>query len=246
LVSAGKTSAVLMAVVTAVGFIIGVINMTGVGLMFAEKVIAVSASSLWLALIFVMLACLVMGMGVPTGAAYLMIAIVLGPVLSGLGLSLLASHLFVVYFGVLAIVTPPVALGAFAAAPIANADPIQTAVDATRLSIAGFIIPFLFVYHPDLLLVLDDFAIWGLIWAIFIFIVATWSIATALSGWEFRKIQIWQRIVRLLAAILLIVPGVTTALIGIGLLSVCLIINGLAIHSSKVGLVNPKIRRIAQ
>jgi TRAP-type uncharacterized transport system fused permease subunit len=222
-----------MAVVTSVGFIIGVINMTGVGLMFTERVIAVSADTLWIALIFVMLASLVMGMGVPTGAAYLMIAIVLGPVLSGLGLSLLAAHLFVVYFGVLSVVTPPVALAAFAAAPIARADPIQTAMDATRLSIAGFIIPFLFVYHPDLLLVLDGFNIGGLIWAIFIFIAATWSIATGLSGWEYRSLEIWQRVVRLMAAIFFVIPGVPTALAGLGLLLVCLITNGFAIRNSR-------------
>ena len=246
LLNAGKTSAVLMAVVTSVGFIIGVINMTGVGLMFTEKVIAVSADSLALALIFVMLASLVMGMGVPTGAAYLMIAIVLGPVLSGLGLSLLASHLFVVYFGVLAVVTPPVALAAFAAAPIAEADPIQTAVEATRLSIAGFIIPFLFVYHPDLLLVLEGFNILGLVWAIFIFVAATWSIATALSGWEFGNLQIWQRLVRLLVAILLIVPGVSTALVGIGLLFVCLLTNGFAVRNSRGRFTNLKTWRIAK
>ena len=246
LLDAGKTSAVLMAVVTSVGFIIGVINMTGVGLMFAEKVIALSADTLWLALIFVMLASLVMGMGVPTGAAYLMIAIVLGPVLSGLGLSLLAAHLFVVYFGVLSVVTPPVALAAFAAAPIAGADPIETAIDATRLSIAGFIIPFLFVYHPDMLLVLDGFNIGGLIWVIFIFIAATWLIATALSGWEFRKLQIWQRIVRLLAAILIVIPGVSTALAGIGLMLFCLITNGFAIRNSLGEFTNLKTRRMAK
>ena len=246
LLDAGKTSAVLMAVVTSVGFIIGVINMTGVGLMFTEKVIEVSADTLWIALIFVMLASLVMGMGVPTGAAYLMIAIVLGPVLSGLGLSLLAAHLFVVYFGVLSVVTPPVALAAFAAAPIAKADPIETAMDATRLSIAGFIIPFLFVYHPELLLVLEDFNIGGLIWVIFIFMAATWLIATALSGWEFGKLQIWQRLVRLLAAILFVIPSVSTALVGIGVMLVCLIANGFAIRNSLSGFTNLKTRRMTK
>jgi TRAP-type uncharacterized transport system fused permease subunit len=137
-------------------------------------------------------------------------------------------------------------LAAFAAAPIAGADPIETAMDATRLSIAGFIIPFLFVYHPDLLLVLDGFDIGGLIWAIFIFIAATWLIATALSGWEYGRLQIWQRIVRLLAAILFVVPGVSTALAGIGLMLVCLITNGFAIRNSVEGFTNLKTRRIAK
>ena len=156
--------------------------MTGIGLMFAEAVLSVASSNLWLALIFVMLSCLVMGMGVPSGAAYLMIAIVLGPVLQKLGLSLMAAHLFVVYFGALSVVTPPVALAAFAAAPIAEANPMETGLQATRLAIAGFIIPYLFVFHPDILLVVGDFNFGGLLWALFIFLVSTWGIATAIWG----------------------------------------------------------------
>ena len=131
-----------------------------------------------------MISCLVMGMGVPTGAAYLMIAIVLGPVLNKLGLSLMAAHLFVVYFGVLSVVTPPVALAAFAAAPIANAKPMETGFEASRLSIAGFIIPYMFVFHPDLLLIVGDLSFVRLIWALLLFFVATWGIATGLGGWE--------------------------------------------------------------
>ena len=167
LIDSGKTCAVLMVIVSAIGFVIGVINMTGIGLMFAEAVLSVASSNLWLALVFVMLSCLVMGMGVPTGAAYLMIAIVLGPVLHKLGLSLMAAHLFVVYFGVLSVVTPPVALAAFAAAPIAEANPMETGLQATRLAIAGFIIPYMFVFHPDILLVVGDFHMGGLLWALF-------------------------------------------------------------------------------
>ena len=182
LVDSGKTCAVLMVIVSAIGFVIGVINMTGIGLMFAEAVLSVASSNLWLALVFVMLSCLVMGMGVPTGAAYLMIAIVLGPVLQKLGLSLMAAHLFVVYFGVLSVVTPPVALAAFAAAPIAEANPMETGLQATRLAIAGFIIPYMFVFHPDILLVVGDFHLGGLLWALFVFFVSSWGIATGLGG----------------------------------------------------------------
>jgi TRAP transporter 4TM/12TM fusion protein len=237
LVDSGKTSAVLMVIVSAIGFVIGVINMTGIGLMFAEAVISVASSALWLALVFVMLSSLVMGMGVPTGAAYLMIAIVLGPVLHKLGLSLMAAHLFVVYFGVLSVVTPPVALAAFAAAPIAGANPMETGMQATRLSIAGFIIPYLFVFHPDLLLVVGDLSIVGLAWALFIFFVATWGIATGLGGWEWNKLPLWQRALRLLAAVLLIVPGVPSGLAGGGLLALCLILNIQAIHRLRCPLI---------
>jgi len=230
LIDSGKTCAILMVIVSAVGFVIGVINMTGIGLMFAESVLSVAGSNLWLALIFVMLSCLVMGMGVPTGAAYLMIAIVLGPVLQKLGLPLVAAHLFVVYFGVLSVVTPPVALAAFAAAPIAGANPIETGFEATRLAIAGFIIPYLFVFHPDLLLIVDELSFIGLVWALFIFLMSTWGIATGLGGWEGRKLALWQRAVRLLAAVLLIVPGVPSGLAGGGLLAGCLILNAQSIR----------------
>jgi TRAP-type uncharacterized transport system fused permease subunit len=211
--------------------------MTGIGLMFAEAVISVASSALWLALVFVMLSSLVMGMGVPTGAAYLMIAIVLGPVLHKLGLSLMAAHLFVVYFGVLSVVTPPVALAAFAAAPIAGANPMETGLQATRLSIAGFIIPYLFVFHPDLLLVVGDLSIAGLAWALFIFAVATWGIATGLGGWEWNRLPLWQRALRLLAAVLLIVPGVPSGLAGGGLLAGCLVLNIQAIHRLRRPLI---------
>ena len=225
LVSSGRTCAVLMVVVSAIGFVIGVINMTGIGLMFAEVVLSVASSNLWLALLFVMISCLVMGMGVPTGAAYLMIAIVLGPVLNKLGLSLMAAHLFVVYFGVLSVVTPPVALAAFAAAPIANAKPMETGFEASRLSIAGFIIPYMFVFHPDLLLIVGDLSFVRLIWALLLFFVATWGIATGLGGWEWRRLSIWQRAVRLFSAILLIVPGIPSAVAGGALLAGCLVLN---------------------
>jgi TRAP transporter 4TM/12TM fusion protein len=225
LLDSGKTCAILMVIVSAIGFVIGVINMTGIGLMFAEAVLSVASSNLYLALLFVMLSCLVTGMGVPTGAAYLMIAIVLGPVLQKLGLSLVAAHLFVVYFGVLSVVTPPVALAAFAAAPIAKASPMETGFEATRLAIAGFIIPYLFVIHPDLLLIVGKLNFAGLLWALFIFLMSTWGIATGLGGWEGRKLSLWQRAVRLLAALLLIVPGVTSGLAGVGLLAGCLVLN---------------------
>jgi len=230
LIDSGRTCAILMVIVAAIGFVIGVINMTGIGLMFAERVLSVASSNLWLALFFVMMACLVTGMGVPTGAAYLMIAIVLGPVLHRLGLSLMAAHLFVVYFGVLSVVTPPVALAAFAAAPIAEARPMETGFEATRLSIAGFIIPYLFVFHPDLLLVVGDLSIKGLIWALFIFAVATWGIATGLGGWEWKKLSVWQRVVRLFSAVLFIVPGIPSAAIGGALLAGCLVLNWRAIR----------------
>ena len=197
--------------------------MTGVGLQFAEAILVVGGSKLFLSLILVMLGCIVMGMGVPTGAAYLIIAIVLGPALERLGLPTIAAHLFVVYFGVLSVVTPPVALAAFAAAPIAGAKPMETGFEAVRLAIAGFIIPFIFVYHQDVLIIIDGFKLNGLLWAVFVFVISSWLIGTGLSGYDTRHMLIWERVLRLIVGItvlfpdfLISVPSVIIAIIIIG------------------------------
>ena len=201
LVDAGRSSATLMIVVAGIGFVIGVVNMTGIGLMFAENVLAFAESNLVMALVMVMFASLVMGMGVPTGAAYLIIAIVLGPAIEALGVPTIAAHLFVLYFGVLSSVTPPVALSAFAAAPIAKAGPMETGWAAVRLSSAGFIIPFIFVYHPDILLIIDDVSVFRVIWAIVAFAISTWGLVTAISGWEGSPLPVWQRLIRFICGL---------------------------------------------
>ncbi len=211
LISAGKVSATLMIIVTAIGFVIGVVNMTGIGLSFAETILAIAGSELFVSLLLVMLGCLIMGMGVPTGAAYLIIAIVLGPALERLGLPTIAAHLFVVYFGVLSVVTPPVALAAFAAAPIAGAKPMETGFEAVRLALAGFIIPYIFVYHQDVLIIVDDFSVIGLIWALLAFGLSTWSISTALSGFDTRGLPLWERILRGAAGVAVLVPMLPVA-----------------------------------
>ncbi len=205
LVSAGKTAATLLVIVAAVGFIIGVINMTGVGLKLAQSILSVSGSSLMLSLILVMIGCLVMGMGVPTVPAYLIIAVVMGPALQKLGVSTISAHMFMVYFGILSVVTPPVALAAFAAAPLAGAKPMATGMEALRISIAGFIIPFLFVFHPDILLI-SGFTVFGLIWSVLAFLLSTWLIATSLARFERYALPRWQCLLRLFCAIIVLVP----------------------------------------
>ena len=207
LITAGKTSATLMIIVSSIGFVIGVVNMTGIGLQFAEAILTVAGSKLFISLLLVMLGCLIMGMGVPTGAAYLIIAIVLGPALERLGLPTIAAHLFVVYFGVLSVVTPPVALAAFAAAPIAGSKPMETGFEAVRLSVAGFIIPFIFVYHQDVLIIVEDFELLGLLWAIFAFLVSTWCIGSGLSGYDADYLIIPERGLRVILGILVLVPN---------------------------------------
>ncbi len=204
LVEAGRSAAVLMIVVAAIGFVIGVVNMTGVGLAFAEGVLVYAHSNLTLALFMVMMASLVLGMGVPTGAAYLIIAIVLGPAISRLGVPVVAAHLFMLYFAVLSSVTPPVALSAFAAAPIAGAKPMETGWAAVRLAAPGFVIPFLFVFHPDVLLIVDGASVIGVVWACVAFAFSTWGLVTGLGGWEGQPLALWQRVIKLAAGIMVL------------------------------------------
>jgi len=171
----GISGAKIMVAVGAIGIVVAGFNLTGLGLSFAQAVGALGADNLLLSLMLTALACLILGMGMPTLPAYLIIVLVMGPALQALGVPRLAAHMFVLYFAVLSAITPPVALAAFAAAPIANANPMRIAMASLRLTLVGFIVPFAFVYNPSLLLVLGfepaDFALGlvrllGLVWAL--------------------------------------------------------------------------------
>lgn len=150
--SAGLISAQLVVIVGAVGIVIGVLNLTGVGLRFASLLSSLAEDQLIFSLILMAVACLLLGMGMPTVPAYLIIVLVMGPSLQKLGVPIIHTHMFVLYFGVLSAITPPVALAAFAAAPIAGASPMGAALEASRLALPGFVIPFAFIYQPALLL----------------------------------------------------------------------------------------------
>jgi TRAP transporter 4TM/12TM fusion protein len=221
LVAAGHTMAILMIIVAAIGLVVGIINMTGIGLQFAEAIVSVSGESLAISLLLVMLASLVMGMGVPPGAAYLIIALVMGPALQRLGLPMVAAHLFVFYFGVLSVITPPVALAAFAAAPIAGSKPMETGLEAVRLSIAGFMIPFIFVYHADILLI-EGVEPLALLWTLVAYLIATWSLASGIAGFDAARLPFWERPLRIVAGLAALAVDLRIALpaggIALGLL----------------------------
>lgn len=218
---AGQACAWIIIAVGCIGVILGVFNLTGLGISFASVVAEFSKFSLLAALMTTALAALVLGMGMPTLPAYLIIILVLGPVMQGLGAELLPTHMFVFYFGVLSAITPPVAIGAFAAAPIANAHPFSTAIAAVRLAIVGFIIPFIFVYEPSLLLV-GDFNIYSFLRVAISLAVAIWLINTALIGFEREKLSILERAVRgvIGAGLLVQVPSLQYAFILVAILLV--------------------------
>lgn len=206
---AGFQCARIMVAVGAIGIIIGVVNETGVGIRFAQ-LLSVGEGSLFLAFVFAMLGSLVLGMGLPTLPAYLIIVLILGPAIVQLGedagVTLLAVHLFVFYFAALSSLTPPVALAAYAAAPIAGAKPFETAVQSVRISLVSFVIPFVFVFNPSLLLI-DRFDFWELVWVSARLMLAIWLIATGFAGFDTKgRLAMPFRLLRLGAGFAMLYP----------------------------------------
>lgn len=206
LASGGYQAARIMVAVGAIGIILGVVNETGVAIGFASLLQSVGGDSLFLALVLAMIGSLVLGMGLPTLPAYLIIVLIMGPAIIKLGLSILTVHMFVLYFGVLSSVTPPVALAAYAAAPIAGSRPLETAMQSLRLSLVGFLIPFVFAFNPSLLIV-ETFDFGAFVWVIARLILAVWMIATGFAGYDTRgRLALPFRAARLVAGIVVLLP----------------------------------------
>ena len=180
----GQAGATIVVAVAAIGIILGIFNLTGVGLSFASSVAALGRDNLVLALLLTAGACLLLGMGMPTLPAYLIIVLVMGRSLRQLGIDPLAVHLFVFYFGVLSAITPPVAVAIFAAAPISRSNPVTTGIAALRLAFAGFLIPFFFVLEPSLLLVTDGFDPTRFAVAVLGLAASIWGLSTAFAGYD--------------------------------------------------------------
>ena len=204
LVRGGVAGAAIMMAVGAIGVLLGVLELTGIGLKFAGAISSISGDNLFLGLLAAAGSCLILGMGMPTFPAYLIIVLVLGPSIKALGMEVLAIHLFVFYFGVLSNITPPVAIAAFAAAPIAESTPIKTAVKAVGLALSGFVIPFFFIYDNNLLL-LTGFSFTGLAWVVLKLGLALWMLSTSFVGFDTSQLGALERIARTVVAILLAV-----------------------------------------
>ena len=195
-IKGGTQGAKLLIAIVVISMLVGAIDSTGIGIKLASFMNELRGDSLFLSLTLAMIGALVLGMGMPTLPAYLIIIVVMGPALQNLGVSVLIAHLFVFYYGVASSLTPPVALAAYAAAPIAGSNPIITSLMAFRLGIAKFIIPFAFAYYPCLLII-EDFS-----WLEFISIVprlliSIWFIHSALAKFDFTKLSWAEVILRL-------------------------------------------------
>ena len=240
---AKNTLAVAMACASA-GIVIACVTITGLGIVFTQIVVALAQDTLILALILTACAGIILGMGMPTTPAYIMMVALLVPALIKLGVAgcplpvtpeckaavTPAAHMFAFYFAILSAITPPVALAVFAAASLAKADMWQSGFAAVRAAAPAYIVPFMFVYEPMLLLIVQD---WGSEWPFVVWSVITASVgviclAGSLFGWFFTYALMWQRVLLFIAALCLIKPGLITDAVGIVLLAVVSVVQLIA------------------
>ncbi|AWI79553.1 C4-dicarboxylate ABC transporter [Parazoarcus communis] len=198
-----------------VGVIIGVLTLTGAATSFANMIITLGENNMLLSLVLTMLVCLLLGMGIPTIPNYIITSSLAAPALLELGVPLIVSHMFVFYFGILADLTPPVALAAFAAAPIAGVSGMKIGVQAVRIAMAGFIIPYMAVYAPELMLQGDP-TVLAVVWIVFkaVLAIGLWGVASV--GYLWQPVSWPERVGALLAAICLVAALPITDEIGVG------------------------------
>ena len=212
----GARSAIPVAAACATaGVIVGVVTLTGLGLKMANGLVNLAGGNVYLTMFFTMISSLILGMGVPTTANYIIQATISAPALTSLGVNLLAAHLFVFYFGIIADITPPVALAAFAASGIAGSEPFRTGFQATKLAFAAFLAPYVFVMAPVLVLV--DVNIWNLLYTLGKVLVGMIGIGGGISGYLVTSCRSWERLLLVLGGCCLIVPGVLSDVVGMGL-----------------------------
>lgn len=208
----------IVAILAGVGFIVGSLSYTGVGGAFSRELLQFAGGNIYLLLVLGALTSFVLGMGMTSSACYIFLAVTLGPALIGGGLNPIASHLFILYWGLISFITPPVALAAIAAASIARADAWRTGVWAMRLGMVNFVLPFLFVLNPTLILIGTPV---GIVHDVATACLAIWLLAAGLEGWLYGVGPIgWlSRACLLVGGFGLLIPGLTTDLIGVGLLA---------------------------
>ncbi len=217
--SSAKSAVVIAAATAVIGIVMGVTDRTGLGLKFSQLMVDLSFGYLPLLLLFTMVASIVLGTGLPTTATYLILAVLAAPALVSLGVKPLVAHLFVFYFGVIADLTPPTALSCYVAAGIAGASGMRTAILATRMAFVGFLMPFMFVYSPPLLLEGTWLEV-GL--AALTGLVGVWGFAAALSGYCSRRLGPARRVAAGVGGLCLIIPGLVTDVLGVGLVAASL------------------------
>lgn len=215
IVGAQSVLGVLIACASA-GIIIGVVTKTGVGLKLATALLDLAGGKMLPAMFFIMITSLILGMGVPTTANYVITSTIAAPALVQMHVPVLAAHMFAFYFGIVADVTPPVALAAYAGAGIAGANPMKTGVTAAKLAIAAFVVPYIFVLAPQLLMI--NATAPTILMAMVTAIIGMWGLSLAMIGFCQHPLNVLQRIAFFIGGLCLIIPGSMTDLIGIVIL----------------------------
>jgi len=221
---AGARGAVTVAVACAMaGIIAGCITVTGLASILINGIVNLAGNATIIGLVLTMLCCIVLGMGVPTTANYCIMAATCAPILVQLGFNVVAAHFFVFYFGIVADITPPVALAAYAGSAIAKSDPMKTGITATKLAIAAFIVPYIFAYNPEMLFVDMSGAVVPNIGAMIFDVIVIgitallglFSVATALNGYLYCKVPVVLRLVLIAGGLCMMIPGLLTDVIGL-------------------------------
>ncbi|MGE5253925.1 MAG: TRAP transporter permease, partial [Planctomycetaceae bacterium] len=225
----GRIVAPVSIACAAAGIIIGCVFTSGVGLRLSSFIIDLSRGYTFLALILTMVVCTILGMGLTTTAVYVTVAALVIPTLIKMGIHPMAAHMFALYYGCLSAITPPVAIGAYAAAGLADANPMRTGFTAWRLGIAGFIVPFMFVYAPEILL---EGGWMSTLSTSLTALIGIFCLGSCVEGWMFKEENLIQRVILLAAAILLIKPGLWTDLAGLVLLAVVILWQKLEVRGA--------------
>ena len=215
---AGAKGAITVAVACAIaGMIAGCITVTGLASILINAIVQLAGSATFIGLILTMVCCIILGMGVPTTANYCIMASTCAPILIKMGFPLVAAHFFVFYFGIVADITPPVALAAYAGSAIAKGNPMKTGINATKLAIAAFIVPYIFAYSPAMLFV-NVTSVWEVIQIVLSALLGIFGVAAGLEGFVLRKMNWLYRIVCLVGGLGLMIPGAISDLVGLVLI----------------------------
>ena len=199
----GSSLLSLVVIAAAAGIIIGVMNVSSLGFALSLALVKFAGGNLLLLLLLAALLCIVLGMGLPTVGVYILLATLVAPALADLGVPVLSAHLFVLYFGMMSMITPPVAIAAFAGATIARSAPIPTAFEAMKLSWAAYIVPFLFVFSPELLL---QGAFGTIALAVATALLGVWLVSTAVIGYARFRLGLFGRVALGLSGLGLLIP----------------------------------------
>ena len=231
LANGAKSSVTVAAACAVAGIIGGCITMTGLASQIVTAIVTLSHGAVFIALFFTMLCCIVLGMGVPTTANYCIMASTCAPILIQLGVPVLAAHFFVFYFGIVADITPPVALAAYAGSAIAKSPPMKTAFNASKLAIAAFVVPYIFAMNPAMLLIDTSAAQVALV--VVSSLIGIFGVAAALNGYLFRRVAPLWRVALAAGGLLMLDPNALTDLVGVVLLAAAIVRQYLGAKAAK-------------